>query len=516
MEEPSNSVSPWAWIFIAVMASIPLSTIAFLFTAPSHYDHYNPDFVEEIRPDRTMADVQCIEAEAQATEHKLPRPGEGYAHFNKHRETNKKLRYAHSCTVVVLGDIARSPRMMYHAASLASKSVRVEIVGYVESPLPEYLRTTKHVRVHPLRSLPAILTYLPFPLLAPLKLLHQSWMLYFGLCYGVKTATRHMLLQLPPSMPTLHVCLLACYARNTRLVCDWHNTASSILALRFRRNQSHPTVKIARKYELSLGRRASAHFAVSEAMKRYLIQSAGIAEKSIIVLRDRPAEIFKPSSSISDRVEFLKACDCTSEYSSDLTKKSGGWKLVVSSTSWTADEDFGMLLDSLVAYSSDAKERKQLPNLLVVITGKGPQQQFYLKKITQLKQSRELDKVVIRTAFLSHSDYAELLACADLGICLHKSSSGLDLPMKVADMFGAGLPVAGWSKYEAWPELVRDNLDGKGFDSVNALVDIMQDLLSSDGEVKLAALREGALKAGDVRWEQEWNIKAGGLLAGLK
>jgi len=44
--------------------------------------------------------------------------------------------------VLVLGDIGHSPRMCYHASSLASHGVNVELVGYSGSePHPEILKS---------------------------------------------------------------------------------------------------------------------------------------------------------------------------------------------------------------------------------------------------------------------------------------------------------------------------------------------------------------------------------------
>jgi beta-1,4-mannosyltransferase len=318
-----------------------------------------------------------------------------------------------------------------------------------------------------------------------------------------------MLVQNPPSIPTLAIAGLVCFLRNTDLVIDWHNFGYSILALKLGNN--HPLVKISAWYERIFAKVARHHFTVTDAMARVLKNEYGVTAES---LHDRPASMFQPISP-EERTRFLSRLEETSEFAPDLrsapkTPWRTPWRLIVSSTSWTADEDFSLLLSALSTYSAAATADPRLPKILAIITGKGPQKEYYLSQIRDLNQANKLQNVVIRTAWLTPADYALLLASADLGVSLHTSSSGVDLPMKVVDMFGAGLPVVGWGKFEAWPELVQENVNGKGFESAEQLAEQLVSLFGGSDRL-LEVLKEGALGESESRWDEEWD-RVGGKL----
>lgn len=300
---------------------------------------------------------------------------------------------------------------------------------------------------------------------------------------------------------------LICFLRNTRLIIDWHNFGYSILALKL--GDAHPLVRISRLYEKTFSRNATAHFTVTNAMARVLKQDYHITAP-IIPLHDRPTSHFRHLDG-SERAGFLERLPDTSPYIEEILK--GKLKLLVSSTSWTPDEDFSPLLEALVKYSELAMHsHPHLPRILVIITGKGPQKSDFLSNVAKLEADDKLEMVVIKTAWLSIEDYAMLLGAADLGISLHMSSSGVDLPMKVVDMFGAGLPVVGWSNFEAWPELVKEGVNGRGFRSATELRYILVDIFGSDELKTLQTLRVGAIKEGQYRWNDEWDSLAGKIL----
>jgi beta-1,4-mannosyltransferase len=116
--------------------------------------------------------------------------------------------------------------------------------------------------------------------------------------------------------------------------------------------------------------------------------------------------------------------------------------LFVSSTSWTPDEDFDILLEAVKRSDKQISQFKsEKRNIVIIITGKGPMRKIFETKIN----SMSIFNFEIITAWLEPEAYPKLLACADLGISLHTSSSGFDLPMKVVDMLGSGLPVCAYN-----------------------------------------------------------------------
>ena len=92
------------------------------------------------------------------------------------------------------------------------------------------------------------------------------------------------------------------------------------------------------------------------------------------------------------------------------------------------------------------------------MTGAGPLKQQFLKEFDRFNQ--EAKKVQIQAKWLEIDDYPKMVASADLGICMHFSSSGLDLPMKVVDLFSCQVPVFAYD-YPAITELVKPAKSGQ-------------------------------------------------------
>lgn len=77
-----------------------------------------------------------------------------------------------------------------------------------------------------------------------------------------------LIIQNPPTIPTIPICWLYCTITKTQFIIDWHNYGHSLMALSLRNN--HILVKLAKTIEITFGRRANNNFCVSNAMKEDL------------------------------------------------------------------------------------------------------------------------------------------------------------------------------------------------------------------------------------------------------
>lgn len=445
--------------------------------------------------------------------------------------------------VLVLGDVGRSPRMQYHALSLARSKAftRVFLVGYHgERCVPDVEQNDAISQVLLTADLlprpTARALYLAY---APTKAVLQLFQLLWTLISLPKPEV--VLLQTPPAVPTLAAAWLVRFLRGGAVIIDWHNLGFSMLEHTLKR-ATHPFVRLSRAYESRLSRRLDGHLCVTAAMAAWLQAEWGLEAR---VLHDRPPEFFRRLSAAESHDLFRRLApqfvdaggaalwpredEKESPWSGGGTpwttasgelRPEGRPALLVSSTSWTADEDFGLLLDALAALDSclcaeagraDDCGRLAGPSVVAVITGKGPLKAHYENRMRALP----LRRVAVCTMWLEPADYPRLLGAADLGVCLHTSTSGLDLPMKVLDMYGCGLPVCAVG-FACLHELLTHGRNGLVFRTKDELASQLHSLLSPTDAAakKLAQLRAGVaeVEASRPRWAENWSVSAGPLL----
>lgn len=303
-----------------------------------------------------------------------------------------------------------------------------------------------------------------------------------------------VLVQNPPALPLLIVARIYCWLigvitcrKAPGLIIDWHNLGYSMLS-------DGPFRKVAKVYEQALAPMAHAHLTVTAAMKKFLEgNDFRLPPQKVRVLPDCPPYMFKPRRLSEQHTilrklhpQFVKACPkswptfgqtenqtlMTEFQNGKYLPRRGRPALITSSTSWTPDEDFGILLKALLMLDAAILQEGISLHVMVVVTGKGPEKAQYEIQISKLT----LHYVAVTTMWLEPGDYPTFLACADVGVSLHTSTSGLDLPMKVLDLFGCQVPVCAMD-FDCLPELVQDNVNSRIFKTSEQLAAQLLELL---------------------------------------
>ncbi|KAI3658148.1 hypothetical protein MP638_001611 [Amoeboaphelidium occidentale] len=389
--------------------------------------------------------------------------------------------------------------MLYHVSSLSRHGVKVNVVGYHgNSDLPQEMLQDDNITINYIKQLPRVPEHWPkliFLLYAAFKILFQVMALYSILLISIPKPD-YILIQNPPSIPTILIARITAWMMSSKLIIDWHNLGYSILALRL--GPKSFVVSLAATYERYFGSFADLNICVTEAFRKFLMNEWKL--KNIHVLYDKAPEHFKRLNDQEISV-FRERLD--SEYGVSLaSQKQKKPFIIVTSTSWTEDEDMSLLFDAIADVDNAIKRSQDYPDILLVITGKGPQKAFYETRAKSMK----LEKVHIKMLWLKIEDYPKLLGSADLGVSMHYSSSNLDLPMKVVDMFGCGLPVVAVN-FECLHELVTHGVTGMVFETKEELSREILRLIKGfpDSEL-LAQLRKGvSSKFLKDTWNKNWD-----------
>jgi beta-1,4-mannosyltransferase len=397
--------------------------------------------------------------------------------------------------------------MRYHARALAAAGVEVDLVGYEGTPTPIAVADDTRIRVHRIapstlrhkKGLPTGFTYALSAVFDACRVGVRLWRLLRGLA-----PPDLVLIQNPPHFPTVAVTRFSLARRGVRFVIDWHNLGYTLLTLRL--GAWHPAVRLARWLERRDARRVDGHLCVSRGLAAFLDSRFGVPGAR--VLYDRPASVFAPMER-SDREQFRQALFAR------LNIRGSVAGFIVCPTSWTEDEDFDVAIDAVLRLEErirgwEASSARRFPDLVILVTGDGARRVEFERRIAGLPSRR----IQMRARWLEPEDYPRVVGSADLGLCLHRSSSGLDIPMKVADLFGAGVPVCALDYGACLAERVRHGDNGLLFSTARQLADVLFDLFETfpAHQPLLNRLRTGARKSARPTWEEGWAREARALL----
>ncbi|MEP7310268.1 MAG: glycosyltransferase [Acidobacteriota bacterium] len=409
--------------------------------------------------------------------------------------------------VVALGDLGHAARMRYHARALAANGVDVDLVGLEGTPMPLALAGDRRVTVH--RIAPPVLrhrkglTGFAYSFAALLDAARLSFRLWRRL--RALDPPDLVIVQNPPQFPAFAVAWWSLHRRGVRFVIDWHNLGYTLLQLRLGR--WHPAVRLARWFERRDARRVDGHLCVSRALAAFLQSRFGVHDAR--VLYDRPAAAFVPIER-AEREQFRQALFAR------LGSRGAVVGFIVCPTSWTEDEDFDVAIDAVrmleerIRGWEGAQSTRRFPDIVILVTGDGARRAEFERRFAGLPARR----VQLRARWLEPEDYPRVVGSADLGLCLHRSSSGLDIPMKVADLFGAGVPVCALDYGACLAERVRHGDNGLLFSTARQLADVLFDLFETfpADQPLLSRLRAGAQKSARPTWEEGWAKEARPLL----
>jgi len=384
-------------------------------------------------------------------------------------------------TVIVLGDLGRSPRMQYHALALAANDVLVDLVGEAGEDLPARLQ---HPRIQVHRLPP-----------------HRGIAGVLGAAMALLRVCRRLprpdviLVQTPPAVPTILVAWVVARWRGSRLILDWHNLGWTILATR--RRSGHPVVRLARLLERATAGLADAHLAVSEALARHLRTAWHL--RPVQVFRDRPEASF--GRALAD--DAMRAVIVRRAGLPDGTRPA----IALSPTSWTADESLDMTLAAADALEDLWRDAGPAAGLVIALSGRGQGQHAFEDRL----RARQGRRVHVVTCWAPADTYPALVASADVGLSLHASSSGLDLPMKICDLFGTARPVLALDYGPTLRELVVPDVNTMLFRDSDALAHALDELFGTwpAPSDRWSRLQMGAAAvAAGPQWEDGWQQEA--------